>query len=138
MNDEVQLTDKEIQTAINSYLSRKKSLLKYQMKIHNEHKENMNSDDPIKKEKAEKYAELKRNASREHYKKNKDLKKKYYEENKELILAQRNYNYHKKKGTMEYFIKSKSNEKKRELLKNDNKKIKAIDKYPELFEMDNE
>jgi len=135
---EVQLTDDQIKRAINSYISRKQSLLKYQMKMHNIHHENINSDDPIKKEKALKYIENKRSVSRKHYENNKELKKKYYEENKELILAQRNYRYHKKNGTINFFLESDSNKEKRELLKNDNKRKKAINKYPELFETNNE
>mgnify|MGYP003130161005 CR=1 FL=1 len=138
MNKEIQLTDEQIKVAINSYINRKKSLLKYQMKMHKQHSENVNSDDPIKKEKAIKYIEYKRNVSKKHYEKNKDMKKQYYQENKPLILAQRNYRYHKKNGTLNKFLMSESNKEKIELLKNDNKRKNAIDKYPELFETNEE
>ena len=136
-HNEVQYTDAEIREVIDKYTHSKKKMREYTKNRYQNYKKDLYSDDPEKKAKAEEFINKLRKNALDYY--DKDAYKEDYKENKTIIRARYKYYYYKKADKLEKFVKEDKFSDTREILKKDDSSRRtAKEKYPELFEINNE
>tara|TARA_R100000734_G_C3312180_1_gene103145 strand:+ start:1091 stop:1519 length:429 start_codon:yes stop_codon:yes gene_type:complete len=134
---EIQYTDAQIREVIDKYNVSRKKMREYTKNRYQNYKKDLHSDDPEKKAKAEEFIGKLRENALNHY--NKEAYQKDYQENKTVIRARYKYYYYKKNDKMDTFIKSDKFADTREiLLKDDSSRRTAKEKYPELFQSNDE
>jgi len=118
------------------YQKKRNQMREYSKKRYSNFKDDLNSDDLEKKKKAEDFMnKMKSNAKNHYHSKAKEKKNKTYNENKDLYCARYRYKYYKKNNKMDKFSEMKDYEKIKEILiKDDNSRKTAKEKYPEFFD----
>jgi hypothetical protein len=134
-HNEKSYTDKEIRKVLDIYNNNKEHMRKYTSKRHENYRQDLTSDDPEKKKKAEAYREyMKVNSSKHYHDGYKKVSHERYENNKEMMKARQKYHYYKKHNRLEKFLKPDDFIESKELLKTDDSRSRSAKlKYPELF-----
>tara|TARA_R110000803_G_scaffold160802_3_gene224665 strand:- start:1677 stop:2081 length:405 start_codon:yes stop_codon:yes gene_type:complete len=123
-----QYSNEEIKKVIGKYKKAHEDMKTYSKNRYEKMKENLKSEDPELKSKAEDHRRKLRENSLNYYKRTDSTC------NPELHKARCKYTYYKKKNTLETFIKNDKFIETIELLKDDTTSRRtAEEKYPELF-----
>ena len=130
-HNEKQYTDSEIREVIDKYNDNKRRMRDYTLKRYNKYKEDLNSEDPEIKGKAEEFMSKQRQNALNYYKNHTND---YYKNNHLLHKYRNRYNYYRRNNRIEEFVKNEKFKETMEILKNDNSSRRtAKEKYPELF-----
>ena len=129
-HNEKQYTDSEIREVIDKYNQSKQKMRDYTMKRYKKYKEDLNSEDPEIKAKAEEFMAKQRQNSLNYYKNHTND---YYLNNQLLHKCRNRYHYYRRNNRIEEFVKNEKFKETIEILKNDNTRKTAKEKYPLLF-----
>jgi hypothetical protein len=129
-HNEKQYTDSEIREVIDKYNDTKRRMRVYTLKRYNKYKEDLNSEDAEIKGKAEAFMSKQRQNALNYYKNHTND---YYQNNQLLHKCRNRYNYYRRNNRIEEFVKNEKFKETIEILKNDNTRTPAKEKYPLLF-----
>ena len=122
--DNIEYDEDQIKKMLKNYNSRKKVVNRYAKKRYKNFKVNLTCDDENLRKEADEF-----------FKKNRDNTRQYDQRMKEVKNAVCKYNYYKRRNMLDKFVTDDRFKDVRELLKNNsNRRGSAKNKYPELFE----
>lgn len=133
--NEIEYSEEKLEKELRQLQNRRRICREYAKRRYNKMKNNLNSDDTELKKEAEEFFKKNKKNSLKNYKTNSSSKSEYYLKNKDLKNAISKYQYYKKIDKMDKFLNNEKFKPCIELLKkNNNDKGLAKNKYPELFE----